>query len=94
MNPADVANQIGDQAGFWAEHGLPGLVIFALFAVLGLLLWLARLEVKNWREDSKGMREEHAAERTEWRESSEKCMDKLTCSVDELSKALRENRTL
>jgi hypothetical protein len=88
-----------DSTQFWAEHGLAGLVIFALFIILGLSIWWAHKmskestvaylsEVQGAREDAKLARTEHYNERVEWRESNERQTDKLEGAFKELSTAI------
>lgn len=63
----------------WAEFGLAGLVIFALFGVLVFLFRSHKEERKEWREDAKEMH----------RETTETTTG-LTKVVSELTEAVKE----
>lgn len=100
MNPTE---EIAKQTNFWAEHGLPGLVIFTLFLMLAGFFWYSNKtnttntnafvgEVKNARQDAKEFRAEHAEERKQMRESSEKQTDKLEGAIRDLTQALHNRQ--
>ena len=67
----------------WSQFGLAGLVIFALFTTLFVIVrWLIA------HIDKQAV--EHRSERAEWRSSSEKTNENITRTVDELSKSIRD----
>lgn len=67
--------------GEWAQFGLGGLVIAALFALLWKIVHgaLGRFDT---------VMSEHRKERDEWRRSSEQRDDKLERALHELSRSL------
>lgn len=67
----------------WSEHGLPGLVIGALFTALFLLLRMNR-------DDRSETRKLHKEERKEWQESNRVANDAMTLVVKELTTAVRD----
>ena len=83
-----VIGQAGEMTE-WAQHGLAGLVIFALFGLIAYLLVGFRAERKD---DS----EMHRTERAEWhmridsnQARSDKVCSELTMAIKELSEATR-----
>lgn len=82
MNPVE---EVGKQAVTWAEFGLAGLVIMALFILLGWTIYLSNKE----RDRTSAT---HKEERTEWRESSERQVEKLGNAIDGISSAIREHK--
>jgi len=77
----------------WAEHGLAGLVIFALFCVLVVLVkWLVNHIDKQQAEfrSERDMRcEAHSSEREEWRQQSKESTDKFEMAVRDLNESIR-----
>lgn len=67
----------------WKEFGLAGLVIFALFCTLFVIVrWLITY--------TDNLSKAHREERKEWRESNEKSNDKFETVAKELTTAIRE----
>lgn len=78
-------------ADTWAQFGLAGLVIFALF---GFLYVMAKslIDRVNRSETQKQaflnqMLQQHQTERQEWRNDSEKSREAHTAAIEKLSKA-------
>jgi len=69
--------------GSWAEYGLAGLVILALFTAIGFLIrWL----VKHMDDRAAA----HRNERLQWTEKTEKVMSELTDVIKEVKIILDE----
>lgn len=71
----------------WAEFGLAGLMIGALFFTLILIVkWMIR--------QTEAMAETHREERREWRDSAREerrdTSDKMAATVGELTRAIQE----
>lgn len=67
----------------WAEFGLAGLVIFALFVALFFIVkWLISHIDKQ--------AEAHREERKEWRDQTTAVSDKINASVDQLNDSIKE----
>lgn len=80
----------------WAKFGLPGLVIFALFAILIAVVWFTirrfdKVDERN-KDHIKDMALAHREERAEWRESSAKQIDKFETSITRLADGIRDTR--
>ncbi len=78
----------------WAQFGLAGLVIFALFFLLyqGVKIVTAKFEAIN-KANNEVIHEItslHANERKEWRNEISKHNDKLADALDGLSKNVQE----
>lgn len=80
----------------WAEFGLQGLVIFALFSILIGVLWfmLKRFDTIDVRHNEaiKGIYKAHKEERDEWRENSVRHADKLEQALTRLTDGIRDTR--
>ena len=75
MDPSNVAP--------WAEHGILGLVIGALFvALFAIVKWLIG-HIDNQSE-------KHREERREWRESAERITKDVEASSNTLSEGIKE----
>ena len=75
MDPSNVAP--------WAEHGILGLVIGALFvALFAIVKWL----IGHIDHQS----EKHREERREWRESAERITKDVEASSNTLSEGIKE----
>ncbi len=78
----------------WAQFGLAGLVIFALFFLLyqGVKIVTAKFEAINAANNEviSTITTLHANERKEWRDESSKHNDKLAMALDGLSKNVQE----
>jgi len=70
-------------AGTWAEFGLAGLVIFALF---GLILWLLRSQSMERKDCQKQTREERQA----WLTTVESITDKADARAEGLQEVMVE----
>jgi len=80
----------------WAKFGLPGLVIFALFAILVGVVWLTikrfdKIDERNIKH-AKDMATSHREERSEWRDVSGRQLDKFEASITRLADGIRDNR--
>lgn len=99
MMLADVAG-IGS-AGDWGEHGLAGLVIFALMTlVIGVVVAAMRTittqfadhkqERKDWTAFMEKKDQAHAGERDQWAARIDKRDEKLDEAFNKLTDAIRE----
>lgn len=86
---------IGD-ADLWASFGLPGLVIFSL---LGIMIYGAILIIKRFdkvdeenRKLTVEMLKSHREERSEWKVSSDKQIDKFEVAITRLADGIRDTR--
>lgn len=80
MNPAQ---ELGKQAATWAEYGLAGLVILALFL---LVFWLVHANGKERAET----RDAHSSERKEWHASSAQQAERLEKAFEKVSDAIQK----
>ncbi len=69
----------------WSQFGLAGLVIFALFGLVVLLVY------KNM-DAIKSQASEHKSERREWRESNGRQADRFENAVNNLVAGLRDTK--
>jgi len=69
----------------WQQFGLAGLVIGALFCLVGWLIHANSKERKETRDD-------HREERKEWIEASNRNTDKVETVIKELTVAIRERK--
>ena len=78
----------------WAEFGLAGLVICALFAVLGLTIRIALTKFDEREQRHNAERSEwrglHASEREAWRNDATTRSEALRIVVAELRDAVRD----
>jgi len=79
----------------WSDAGgILGLIILALFVVLGLLLWMhdrtSRANTKDINETLKGISKDHSSERTEWRATIEKSNKETRDSHEKMGEAIKE----
>lgn len=80
--------------GTWAQFGLAGLVILALFLLVGWVLWIGIHKtseaIKFHAETVDQMRQNHEKERSEWRDSlsglADKIADKIRLAILEMGK--------
>lgn len=86
-------DNLADNVSSWSDHGLAGLVIMTLFGVLFWGINRVSIHFKEQAESSvrtaRELTESHRDERSEWRTSSERNVDKLTDAIKELSISLR-----
>lgn len=79
----------------WAEYGLPGMVIFALFCALGFgIRWAAKSQQERsteCREDATAARRDHRSERDEWRRANEKQTESVTVAMNHLTHAINKH---
>ena len=84
------------EPGQWAEFGLAGLVILALFTVLGLLgkVFATKFEnvAKDNREAFKDIQNQHLEERKEWRSDDAARQAASDRVIAELTQAVRDLR--
>lgn len=94
-------------ATLWAKFGLPGLVIFALLAILiGVVVFVIKRfdriderHTKNAKAQSDQCRmehieftESHRKERQEWSDSSTRQIDKFEQALTRLADGIRDTR--
>ena len=95
-----VTEKVTGSEGLWAEHGLTGLVIFALFGLLITIIGLfVRTLVKKDEAHTKFIetmlkeerthRDEERKERKETRAEHSKNSERLACAIDGLTCELR-----
>ena len=86
---------VGDPS-IWAEFGLAGLVIFALFTLLmGVAIYaIKRFDVVDARHNkhSNDMAELHSGERKEWRDNSSRQIEKFENAITRLADGIRDTR--
>lgn len=82
MNPTE---EVIKQTGHWAQHGLPGLVIASLFA---LVFWLIHSYSKKEAQNAAEQKEE----RLETRRFYETQNTNLEMAFKELSSAIRQTK--
>ena len=80
----------------WAKFGLPGLVIFALFAILiGVVIFTIKrfdkIDERNTKH-SRAMHDTHRDERNEWRDSSTRQIDKFENAITRLADGIRDSK--
>lgn len=85
---------VADVAAFdWAQFGLAGLVIGALFFCMWKIVThgIDRVDVidKRHTETIEKIHDSHKTERTEWRESSDKNQSEIKAVVEELTNVVR-----
>lgn len=100
-SPADALRN----SGSWAEHGLAGLVIFALFGIVGTGFWWflghsTRTEERHTTERKSwdDQRREDSREQRDWLEkqtdANRVVTDKLSTAVEKLSTSVERQNAL
>lgn len=79
----EAANAAVNAGLTWSQHGLPGLVIGALFTALFLIMKMNRDE----RTEARSL---HKEERKEWTESNKTDKEAMILVVKELTTAVRD----
>lgn len=69
----------------WAQFGLEGLVIFALFA---LAAWMVKLNINAINKQS----DEHRAERKDWKDANNLQLDRFENSIRDLTAGIRNSK--
>jgi hypothetical protein len=82
----EVASNISGSEELWAQHGLTGLVIFAL---IGLLVFLIRSNSTT----IKTLISEERSERRDLTDKHVKSYDRLTEAIDGLTKAFYDTKS-
>ena len=72
------------EPGTWAEFGLPGLVIFALFASIFFI-------VKTGLTSITKINDSHKDERKEWRSEATARQESTNVVIKELSEAIKDS---
>lgn len=79
----------------WAEYGVAGLVIFAMF---GVLIWLLRSHSserkdlhKECRDERREMMEAHRAERDEWNNAQDRREGRSEALFKSLEQTIRDS---
>lgn len=79
-------------ADLWAQFGLPGLVIFALFIVLIFTIWYLVSRVDKMSESNNKtvttLADNHKQERDEWRKESSEQMKEFRFALQRLADGL------
>lgn len=76
----------------WAQFGLAGLVILALFSGFYSFSKQHQEERSEWLATSEKQRIEFQAERKEWKLSAEKRDEKIEQVIKELTQVIREQQ--
>lgn len=84
------------EPSLWARFGLPGLVIFALFATLALVIWLSLKHLDKMDDRNvnayKEMANRHREERDHWTENSNRQIDKFESAITRLADGIRDTK--
>ena len=73
----------------WAEHGLTGLVLSALFVTIWAFIRYNQARIKEDKAFIERMMSENMAERKDLRKENAKNVDKLAIAIDSLTDSIR-----
>ncbi len=73
----------------WSQFGLAGLVIFALFGLVVFFIYRLDQIDKRGVEAIKEQSSEHRTERREWREGSNRQLDRFENALNNIAVGLR-----
>ena len=73
----------------WAEHGLTGLVLFALFALIGVFLRVISKKDESHQSFIREILTDEREERKAARQENSSNTNKLSSAIDGLAKELR-----
>jgi hypothetical protein len=81
----------------WSKFGLPGLVIFVLFSILVAVVWFVvkrfdKIDERNINHN-KSLAQAHRDERLEWRNNSDKQLDRFENAITRLADGIRDTRS-
>ena len=82
-------NSPSSSESLWAEHGLTGLVLFALFALIGVFLRVITKKDQSHQSFIREILTDEREERKATRQENSTNSDKLASAIDGLAEELR-----
>lgn len=87
--PSLAETVLSGSEALWAEHGLTGMVLCALFVIIGCFIRYNQTRVKEDKAFIERMMSENMAERKDLRRENAKNVDKLALAIDSLTDSIR-----
>ncbi len=89
LHPSLAEADLSGSEALWAEHGLTGLVLFALLAIIVMFIRFNQVKLKEDKVFIERIMSENMAERKDLRAENAKNVDKLAMAIDSLTESIR-----
>lgn len=86
----EIITAISESEKLWADNGLTGLVLFALFALILIFIWFISRKDKNHQEFTDKILSDDREERKEHRRDMAENTDKLASAISSLSSEINK----
>ena len=86
---AETAINLSDSEELWAKHGLTGLVLGALLAIIVMFIRFNQARVKEDKAFISQIMSESMSERKDLRDDNARNVDRLAAAIDSLAESIK-----